>query len=375
MVLKVHYLIYGYLTLCVCMLAFNLFYIGKIKWMNVHNPQKLKWWKNIMTAVINGDNTMVSRVKIGLRLTRAQNLLLFREAVQDLVKGGESTERVAQWFQDNCRIFIDLGESYMKKGPIEKSLYAFVVGEYRLCAYKGAGPIKEYMLLLILEPSIYGRENALFAMYNSGSAELVCRAYRIMNRHEILHSRKMVTDGLVSFVGDKQSLAEELWATWEEFNPHYQVAFIDFMRMATDSFGERLLPLLSSDVLPEVKFAILRYYRRYHNEAAESILQHYVNNWCIDDWEFAAISASALENYPGEKTVKALIRGIESDNWYVRDNASDSLLKIVDLMQAEEIMLQLKDTFGRDMLNYKIEKIKNAREAQRKGGNDNDGCN
>ena len=33
MVIRIDYLIYVYMTLCLCMLAYNLFYLGKNKWM------------------------------------------------------------------------------------------------------------------------------------------------------------------------------------------------------------------------------------------------------------------------------------------------------------------------------------------------------
>ena len=107
----------------------------------------------------------------------------------------------------------------------------------------------------------------------------------------------------------REALAEELWENWELFDAHYQVAFIDFIRMVTRRFGMRFLRLIQSEPEREVKFAILRYYRKYRYPDAEKMLRGYVNNWCIDDWEFAAISALALEAYPGEKTVRALVRG------------------------------------------------------------------
>ena len=69
----------------------------------------------------------------------------------------------------------------------------------------------------------------------------------------------MVTDGLLAFSGDREALAEELWENWELFDAHYQVAFIDFIRMVTRRFGMRFLRLIQSEPEREVKFAILRY--------------------------------------------------------------------------------------------------------------------
>ena len=66
-----------------------------------------------------------------------------------------------------------------------------------------------------------------------------------MARHEIEHSRKLVSDGLLEFHGDRQQLAHALWENWMEFTPHYQVAFIDFIRMISGNFREVLMPLLT----------------------------------------------------------------------------------------------------------------------------------
>ena len=98
------------------------------------------------------------------------------------------------------------------------------------------------------------------------------------------------------------------------------------------------------------------------------MLRGYVNNWCIDDWEFAAISALALEAYPGEKTVRALVRGIQSDAWHIRSNAADSLLRITDQERQQEILGRMEDSFGRNMLEYKIESLEK-RKAAEHGGN------
>ena len=38
------------------------------------------------------------------------------------------------------------------------------------------------------------------------------------------------------------------------------------------------------------------------------VLYRMVMEWNIDDWEFAALAAASLENYPGEDSIRALIQ-------------------------------------------------------------------
>lgn len=362
MVFRVDYLIYFYILLCVCMLIFNLSYMGRSRWLEKSNPKRLALWKQVILSDPKEMERAGTYRRILRKLSRVTHFITFHEAAQNLLAEDGKDSVVKKWFADNTALFIDLGNIYKKKGSMEKSFYAFIIGSYSLCTEKNEDPLVNDMLLFTLEPSIYCRENALYALYNSGKTDLVVRVLILMNRHHILHSRKLITDGLLSFTGGKEALAEDLWKNWEFFSPHYQIAIIDYIRMVSPRFGRRFLPILSSETDREVKFAIIRYYRKYRYYDAEKMLRHYVNNWCIDDWEFAAISASALENYPGEKTIRALLWGIKGDNWYVRNNSADTLLKVTSEERQQKILDEMTDSFGRDMLKYKMDSLKNRTE-------------
>ena len=43
-------------------------------------------------------------------------------------------------------------------------------------------------------------------------------------------------------------------------------------------------------------------------------------------WEYAAISASALSAYPGDETAEHLKEMLYSSNWYVRLNSAEALV-------------------------------------------------
>lgn len=358
MIIRVDYLIYIYITLCMCMLGFNFYYLGKSRLSFVSHSRELAWWEHMLCQAMDRGEYGTGIPKIRRRLKRAGQFVLFHEAVQNLMKDSKRKKGMLMWFQENRPLFIGLGNLYKKRSMMEKSFYAYVVSEYKLCGRSEEDAFVSQMLVFITLPSIYCRENALYALYACGEAKLVAKAYILMNRYNILHSRKLITDGLLSFTGDRDALTEEIWENWQEFSPYYQVAFIDFFRMITRRFGRRFLPILESDAEREVKFAVLRYYRRHYYSDAEPILRGYVDNWKLDDWEFAAISALALENYPCEETIITLVHGINSRNWYIRDNASDSLLKIAGEERVLEILGCMEDFYGREMLSYKIESRK-----------------
>lgn len=363
MIIRVDYLIYIYIVLCLCMLGFNLFYMGRRRWRGKHSPEKIARWEAVISSAVNNTGGGYDgNGRFIRKLSRIQNLLVFHEAVGNLLENEVIHDGVMAWLHDNRAVFIGIGNIYKKKTPMEQSYYAYLVCEYRLCGHTLEDAIVEQMLLLVIQPSIYCRENALYALYASGEPDSVVKAYVLMNRHNIQHSRKLITDGLLEFSGDKMELTEKIWTQFEEFNPHYQVAFIDFTRMISDRFRERYMAILLSDAEREVKFAVIRYYRKYYYFDAGKILRNYIRRWNRDDWEFAAISASTLENYPSDKTIRALVRGIKSENWYVRDNSSDSLIKIASADRLERILDGLQDSYGKEMLVYKLNSRENGRE-------------
>lgn len=363
MIIRVDYLIYVYIVLCLCMLGFNFFYMGRRSWRGRRVPEKIAGWEAIVSSAVSNTETVTDTAFFIKKLSRVQQLLLFHEAVQNLLADNKKHDSVMKWLHDNRAVFTAIGNVYKKRSSMEQSFYAYFVGEYHFCGSSQEDAIVKLMLIFVIQPSIYCRENALYALYASGEADIVVKAFTLMNRHNVQHSRKLISDGLLEFTGDKLELTEKIWDCWEEFSPHYQVAFIDFTRMVTDCFCERYMNILQSEAEREVKFAVIRYYRRYYYPDAAEILQNHIEKWNRDDWEFAAISASTLENYPSERTIRALTQGMNSENWYVRDNASDSLIKIADTKRLEKILDEIQDTYGKEMLIYKMDSREKAGEA------------
>lgn len=355
-VFRVDWLIYIYMALCACLLVFNLVYTGHRRLSGIRNPRRAKWWDAYLKKSMLEEGGMQPQESVRLirRLKRVSELQYFQEAVERLRE--EKNNKLDAWLQANRSCFVQIGSHYLKKEVMVKAYYAYVIWQNKLCGDSEQDTIVRNMLKLTGEYSIYCRENALQAVYSSQNPELVVKAYKIMERYRISHSQKLVTDGLMVFEGSREALAECIWKEWSGFTPYYQTAFIDFMRLAVGSFGQRLLTLFSEDTDREVQFAVLRYLRRNHCDNAASILQEMVRNWDVDDWEYPALAALALENYPSEKTFKALYEGMHSTSWYVRNNASDTLLKIDREGKILDRIMRDGDRYAIEMLQYKLER-------------------
>ena len=356
MVIRIDYLIYVYMTLCLCMLAYNLFYLGKNKWMQRRTEKQIQNQARRLQRFLLFPEKTSSDVdeKIKKKLKRTHQLVILEGTVETLEQNPLTVKPLQAWLLTLKPVFTELIDVYMKKSVMERSYFAYLVTRFGLCGQTSHDPIASAMIQLTAVSSIYCRENTLTALYAHGSIEQIVKAYRVLARHEIEHSRKMVTDGLLEFHGDREQLAEAFWQNWDEFTPHYQVAFIDFIRMVSGNFRETLYPLLSQpETDREVTFAVMRYFRKYPYHPAGDVLRQIVREWAKRDWEYAAIAAASLESYPEMETIKALLIGVQSDNWYVRDNASDSLLRLAKPLAILEMIRQMNDSYGRDMLRYK----------------------
>ena len=360
MIIRVDRLIYVYLALCACLLLFNLAYTGRRRISDIRNPFRRKVWRTYLDKLTQ-ENTITEKQKKELkrRLSHVSGLEAFQETIEDISLEGRD---LGLWFESARPVFVHIGSKYLKKAVMAEAYYAYVIWQNKLCGNTEQDAIVRYMFQLICEHSIYCRENALKALYKAGSPMLVVKAYKIMQRHNIEHSQKLVTDGLDNFLGDKEELTEYLFREWDKFSPYYQTAFINFMRLSVGNIGERLLKLLISEETDrEVKFAVLRYLRRHKYEPAAPYLQKLVEDWEVEDWEFPALAASALDNYPSEETIRALYEAMHSTSWYVRSNASDSLLKIGREEHIMDEILLRSDKYAMDMIKYKLERRKEER--------------
>lgn len=138
---------------------------------------------------------------------------------------------------------------------------AYIIEQHHLCGPGARDPFALQMEWLVSDHSIYCRENALYALYAGGQPEHVIKAYHILTRMRIEHSSKMVTDGLLSFQGDRELLAEELWKNWTHYSTYYKICFVNFFRMISGNFTERLLIVLKDEENDrELRLAVIRYF-------------------------------------------------------------------------------------------------------------------
>ena len=212
------------------------------------------------------------------------------------------------------------------------------------------------VLSYLRKDSLYCKINALKALCSFGSPSVLVDALQELGsgQESQLHE-KVVTEALLTYTGDADALIELLWARLERFSLPIQRAVLDYIRFQSGDYGGRMLEILRDPGRDkELRLSAIRYFGRYPDPPARPLLLGFLQDRDPTRWEYAAISATALAGYDGQDVVDALLRAMNSPNWYIRSNASASLeahgLSYEEMLQ----VLGGGDRYAREMLTYRL---------------------
>lgn len=323
-------------------------------------------WRVYFDSFLTNENpeSLTMQQKYYKKLHSTEELMAFFEASLKYINSDQIkvAEKFRQFLRDNKRYWVSLGHVYGKKGSISKAYFAFICEQLCINNPEEYDEITKIMLEYALEPSIYCRENALKALYAFGNIDAVVEVFIKLSRNNVIHHRKLVTDGLLEFKGNSVALAESLYDHFDKFNPEYQVAIIDFFRFSGERLKNKLIKLLKQRATDkEIVCALLRYYRKYPVQEYKDTILSYLTIPNDEEWESVSTAALALGKYPGEDTIHALKSALTSKYWYVRLNAARSIAKLG--VEEDKLMdiLQGQDFYAKEQLIYHITNRKEKR--------------
>ena len=288
------------------------------------------------------------------RLRRVNGMAAFDAALERLrVRRPELTRSYLTALNG---VMITLAEDYCRRDEIAAAYFPYIIKKYQLLGGADNAPLKEVLLKLLNEPSIYCRENAMQALYTSGDAQIIVRALRIIDASSLYYNTKLLADGLLNFNGDKTQLAEALWAAFEDFKVWMQVTILNYFRFSSGAHCERVLALLNDGARDdELRFSCLRYLGRYPYPPAYADLLRYATPSENARWEYAAIASSVLASYPGAETAAVLKRNLYHPNWYIRFNASKSLEQLGFGYRDLIDVIEGNDRYASEILRYRFD--------------------
>lgn len=361
MILNIDTVIYSYMFIGITLLIYNIQYIFYSNRREKKYEESVKVWKKSIErqiSLISKGRVVESNHKKQMKekLTNTNQLISFVRAL-DILR--EQEEDVSRYINENYIEIQSLAHHYSKKESMDRAFFAFFISKNPPNQDKEYRPIMEILISYMEDSTVYCRENVLNALYALGNPQAVENALQVINDRQWFHHQKLLADGLMTFTGDKDELAELLWSHLRKWDKNLMIAVVQFITASSDKFKEQFFEVVQCiDIDIEIRIAILRYYRRHIYEPIRSLLLSYLKGEKLTDETIMIIAASVLDRYPGEDTIEVLKAAIHNSNWYFRYNAASSLVSLkVDIDDLQDV-LDGKDRYAKEILTYMIEQRK-----------------
>lgn len=353
--MKVEILIYAYLAICAAMIAFNIVCIFVFRKKERDIARRSIDFTKIVLQQLELD-AVEEKHKDFLRkkLRKINHMMAFDETLEELY--AQRPRDVQRYIEALSSVFVYLSFHYSQKDRIQAAYFPYIIDKYKVFAGNGIDVVTDSMMELVKEQDLYCRENALQALYTIGDTDSVVEALKTVNRNGNFHHTKMITDGLLSFTGDREDLDSALWRCYEDFSLNLKLAVLEYFCLGRDGHGEKLLPImLDREERQELRLSAIGYFARHRYEPAFLQLCQMAGETALD-WEYRAAVATALGNYPSEETKYQLKDMLHDENWYVRYNAAESLDRLGVRYEELVDIFEGPDRDAAEMLRYRFDR-------------------
>lgn len=363
--LKPEVLLYIYLASCIAVLLFNLFYIVTDRLRGKRFEARGAEFTDVLLDEMRRmhGGAPIEQAHLGWlkrKLVRVEGLRGFEHSMK---KAQETADKeTAEEYRKQIRpVFLELAEHYSHRDDIERTYLASIIEQFQIDRGRDeTDSIIEFLKQLVIGRDVYARENALRAIQSIGSLEAVIDVWEKMQDNGIIHSVKLLADGLTRFSGDKTRLAHGLMEKLKRFDVPLALPILQFIRFYSGDFCREMLLIVEDERADkELRLEGIRYFRRYRYEPAKEILIRFIRYQEYLDWEYGAMAALSLSSYPGEDTVACLKDGLRAYNWYVRLNCAEALVAGLEVPQSSLYdIYNGRDRYAREILYYVTEKEK-----------------
>ena len=363
--LKPEFLLYLYMAACIAVLIFNIIYII------VDRYQGSRFKKNSldMCGMIEEQIEDVQKThslgqaytaKMTDELKHVERLRAFQCSMEE-IREKFPEEDFKNYIRQMRKVFLPLAVTYAKRDVIEQAYFAKIIETLGVDeGQESFDGLIDFLLHMVTSGDVYVRENALRALYSIGNQDAVLSAWEKMEDNDILHSMKLLADGLLSFKGDRLFLAKLLFKHKGKFSTGLFLPVMQFIRFFTGSFQEQFMNIMQDETEDkELRLEAVRYFRKYPYEPVREMLYNYIRYQEYIDWEYGAMAAVALSSYPCADTIECLKEGLGASNWYVRLNCAESLINGLEVPESQLFdIYNGRDRYAREILRYAAQRAK-----------------
>lgn len=359
-------LLYIYGFICLGMIVFNVLHSLILKRRErtlMEKGRRLEWRMREQFQRISQGMPVDRRHRKYLRwkLLRVGNLIAFERILENC--SGEEAVFTERYLSQLYPELLYLATAYLKKETMQTAYFAFFLSRHGSRIQTDIDSLKDLMVEYVRKGNLYCRLNALEALYALGSPENVVRAVQIQDEVDLYFNEKILTDGLLSFSGSHRQLISLLWESFPRFSVNTKLAVLNYIRFRTGAYCGEFYEILADERMDkELRLSAVRYFGRYPYEPVREMLLGFLQDETPMNWEYAAMSATALERYPGEDVTEALLEAIHSRNWFVRYNAAISLEERQLDYDVWLGVMDGPDRFAREMAAYRLEELRRKEE-------------
>ncbi len=268
----------------------------------------------------------------------------------------EHSDIIENYVKSLTEVFLKLTGTSIGDKPIQQAHFAYIIQKYDIHKFEDCKPIVVLMLDLVKSRNLYCRENALKVIYEYGDVDIAYQAIVNISEGEFFHHEKLLVEGLLTFAGDKYELMNRLILNRKLFKPFVQRVILNYVRFGSSQYSGLYFNIMRDESEDdECRYIAIRYMGKYAYDEAYETLIGFASNSDDDDWEYAAIAATALAAYPRERTLEVLKKCLSDRNWYVRYNAATSLDKFNLPSAVFEDIINGEDQYAREVLQYRFQ--------------------
>ncbi|MEG0228791.1 MAG: hypothetical protein RR683_08855, partial [Lachnospiraceae bacterium] len=117
MVLRVDYLIFVYMILCLCILLFDFYYMVQHRWLENYESKRIEEYTQELLLILNSNIQKLDEKQekqLVHRLRNYTNLLVFHEAVLEILSQEQNASKMKNWLWVNRELFLKISGAYVK---------------------------------------------------------------------------------------------------------------------------------------------------------------------------------------------------------------------------------------------------------------------
>lgn len=354
-------LLYAYGAVCLSMIVFNIVYNIILnrrdrRLARISGNMEHEFHRQLENIRCRGEIDEAYMDSLIRRLSRVNQLMAFDQMLDESLEKEEDSEAVGKYLEQLHPVFIQLADIYQDRENVQAAYFAYFLSKHKPKVHMAIDVVQDIMVEYMRKDNFYCRVNALAALYAFGSPESVAEAVRLQDRSGNFFHEKVLTDGLLSYTGNHDRLIDLLWADYKKFSIRTQLSVLNYIRYRSGHYKKEMYQIMTDNFVDkELRLAAIRYFGKYIFPPARDDLIRFAIDKDPMNWEYAAISISALGRYQGKSVMETLFEAIHSSNWYIRYNASSSLeAHGLDYNNLLEIVGG-QDRYAREIMMYRLD--------------------